>query len=402
MDSNIFNKSLSIFVHSASEYLTDCEPHGDGLICFSLLNGLARRNHDIFAYTRYAAISQKDSHLEVRAGGRHRVPFDSLTAWEHSWRADHWFQHLSKRSNTDIVWRMHPYGTSCPTVPKTLGRPLVVGPLFYGWPENEAMRAKPRFGIGIEKLVSPFAQRGWHRTLQAASMIICATHNHAESMQNQFPQAKVLYLPVIVDPPTSDLSSNRKSTDESKPFHLLFVANLLPNKNPLIFCQAVKLLRDNGINVKATLLGDGLERPNIEAYCASEKLEDTIYLQGKVPNNEVYRYLHSADLLISTSLGEPYGRSIAEAMSVGTPCICHESGGPAEIIENEVDGLLVKELAADAFAVAIARIYTNRQTWQYLSDNAIGKAKNWTSEAVLTSLEDSLIEIRKTKKIIKR
>lgn len=389
-------KSLSIFVHSASQYLTDCEPHGDGLICFSLLNGLARRKHNIFAYTNSAAISQKDSHLQVRTGGWHRVPFDSLAAWEHSWRADHWLQHLS--NNINIVWRMHPYGRGCPTVPKTLGRPLVVGPLFYSWPENEAMKAKPRFGIGIEKLVSPLAQRGWHKTLLAASLIICATPKHAEAMQNQFPQVKVLCLPVIVDPPTFKLSSIRQATDESTPFRLLFVANLVLYKNPLIFCQAVKLLRDNGINVKATLLGDGSERPNIEAYCASQKLEDTIHLQGKVPNNEVYRYLRNTDLLISTSVGEPYGRSIVEAMAVGTPCICHNSGGPAEIIEHEVDGLLVQNLDAKAFADAIAWIYTNCPTWQYLSENAIRKAKSWTNEAVLSHLEQSLLEVSQAKK----
>ncbi|MEH1847237.1 MAG: glycosyltransferase [Nostoc sp.] len=386
-------KSLSIFVHSASQFLTDYQSHGDGLICFSLLNGLARRNHNIFAYTNYAVISQKDSHLQVKSGGRHRVPFDSLGPWEHSWRADHWFENLSHRYDIDIVWRMHPYGVGCPTAPKTLGRPLVVGPLFYSWPENEAMKAKPRFGIGIEKLVSPLAQQGWHRTLQAASLIICATNKQAESMQNQFPQAKVSCLPVIVDPPISNLSSIRKATDKSTPFHLLFVANLVQNKNPLIFCQAVKLVRDYGMNVKATLLGDGSERPHIEAYCALEELENTIHLQGKVPNNEVYSYLRNADLLISSSLGEPYGRSIVEAMSVGTPCICHKSGGPAEIIENEVDGLLVKELTAKAFADALALIYTNRQIWQRLSENAITKAQSWTSEAVFSRLEDSLLEL---------
>lgn len=392
-------KSLSIFVHSASEYLTDCEPHGDGLICFSLLNGLASRNHNVFAYTRSAAISQKDPHLQVKLGGRHRIPFDSLASWEHSWKANNWLKNLS-HPNIDIVWRMHPYGTGSPTVPKTSGRPLVVGPLFYSWPENEEMKAKPRFGIGIEKFISPLANHGWNRTLQAAALIICATKKHAELMGNQFPQAQVLCLPVIVDPPISDIPLIRTITDKSKPFHLLFVANLFPNKNPLIFCQVVKILRENGLNVKATLLGDGSERSKLEAYCISEKLDQCIHLKGKVSNKEVYNYLHTADLLISTSLGEPYGRSIVEAMSVGTPCICHDSGGPAEIIENEVDGLLVKELTAKAFADAIARIYTNHQNWTCLSKNAICKAKNWTSEIILSRLEKSLTGLVETSAIL--
>lgn len=391
-------KKISIFVHCASEYLTDYESHGDGLICFSLLKGLARRNHQIFAYTRYAGIFQKEPYLQVRAGGNPLVPFGSLVPWEHSWRADQWFLNLSKKHDLDLVWRMHPYGTACPTVPKTSGKPLVVGPLFYGWPENKAMIARPRFGIGIQGLVSPLAKQGWHQTLQAASLIICATPKHAMAMQNQFPQTQVLCLPVIVESPLFESPLIRKIPEQLSPLRLLFVANLVPNKNPLIFCEAIRLLRDAGIYVKGMVLGEGAERPSLEAYCTLHGLEDIVCLQGKVPNSEVYHYLRNADLLISTSLGEPYGRAIVEAMSIGTPCICHKSGGPAEIIEHEVDGLLVQELNAKAFADAIALVYTNRQIWQYLSRNAIGKAKSWTSEAVFSRLEPSLLELSQKKK----
>jgi len=387
---------LSIFVHCASDYLTDYEPHGDGLICFSLLNGLAKRNHDIFAYTKYSAIRQKDPHLQVQAGGHHRVPFDSLASWEHAQKADRWLERLSNKHDIDLVWRLHPYGGGCPTVPKTLGKPLVVGPLFYGWPENKAnkaMMAKPRFGIGIQGLVSPFAQEGWHRTLQAASLIICATPKHATAMQTQFPQAQVLCLPVIVDPPAFESPLRRQTADESSVLGLIFVANLFPNKHPLVFCQAVRLLRDAEINVKVTLVGEGPERPAVEAYCAEHGLEDVVCFKGKIPNAEVERHLRDADLLVSTSVGEPYGRSIVEAMSVGVPCICHDSGGPAEIIEHEVDGLLVQEFNAKAFAEAIARVYANPQLWQRLSENAARKAKNWTSEVVLSNLERSLLQV---------
>jgi glycosyltransferase involved in cell wall biosynthesis len=274
---------------------------------------------------------------------------------------------------------------------------LIVGPLFYSWPENKAMIARPRFGIGIQGLVSPLAQYGWHRTLQAASLIICATHKQAMAMQKQFPQAKVLHLPVIVDPPSSESPLIRKAPDESGVFRLLFVANLVPSKNPLVFCQAIKLLRDGGIYVKAMLLGEGSERPTLEAYCASHGLGDIVWLQGKVSNSEVYHHLRDSDLLVSTSLGEPYGRSIVEAMSVGTPCICHNSGGPAEIIEHEVDGLLVQELNAKAFADSIALVLANPQLWQRLSNSAISKAKNWTSDIVLSRLEQALLQVCSTR-----
>jgi len=385
--------NLSIFVQSASDYLTDCESHGEGLICFSLLNGLAKRGHRIFAYTKRVAISRRYPNLEVNNGGHHRVPFDSLAPWEHSWKADRWLGNLSNSHQIDLVWRMPPYGGGCPTVPKTLGKPLVIGPLFYEWPHSNIYRARPRYGIGIQGLISPLAKQGWHNTLKAASLLIGCTPKQVDKLQNQYQQAQGLCLPVIVDPPCPESSLIRKPPDSSAMLRLVFVANLLPWKNPLIFCEAVKLLRDSGISVQGVFLGDGQERFNIETYIRLHELENIVLLKGKVPSHEVYQYLSEADILVSTSLGEPYGRSIVEAMSVGTPCICHNSGGPREIIEHEVDGLLVQDLNAKAFANSIASLRVNPQLWERLSQNAIRKAKNWRSEVVLSSLEESLLKL---------
>src|SRR4051794_21660375 len=100
---------LSVFVHRASERLTDHDSHGDGLICFSLLNGLAARGHRVYAYTDHPAVARAHPNLIV-AGRRHRSPFNSLAPWEHAWRAERWLGQLLRTGPIDLVWRMHPYG----------------------------------------------------------------------------------------------------------------------------------------------------------------------------------------------------------------------------------------------------------------------------------------------------
>ncbi len=93
----------------------------------------------------------------------------------------------------------------------------------------------------------------------------------------------------------------------------------------------------------------------------------SVCFRGKVPNSEVYGYVREADFLVSTSLGEPYGRGIAEAMSVGTPAVCHRSGGPADFIDDGEDGLLVDELTAAAYAGRIGRRLAEPGAWGRLS-----------------------------------
>ena len=389
------HQTLSIFVHRASECLTDYESHGDGLICYSLLNGLAQRGHRIYAYANTAPICEEHPRLQVKTA-QHRVPANSLANWEHSWRADQWQKELGRTTTFDLVWRMHPYSWGCPRPPLTNGKPLVVGPLFYGWPDQPATQnplARPRFGIGIEGLVKPAALRGWQRTLSQAALILCATDNHTAAVQEEYPRSRVQTLPVIVDTPDDAGRGLRASYSASRPLRLLFIANLLPYKQPLVFCEAIQRLRAYGIPAEGVLLGDGPERAKVEAYCAEHGLKSAVCFRGKVANAEVFEHLRESHFLVSTSLGEPYGRGIAEAMAVGIPAVCHRSGGPADFIADGGDGLLVEELTPKAYADRIAEAVNRPGLWQALSENARRKAAAWRSEVVLSHLEESLLDV---------
>ena len=98
-------------------------------------------------------------------------------------------------------------------------------------------------------------------------------------------------------------------------------------QNPIVFCEIVKLLHEKGIDVTGVILGDGPEMTNVVEYCRSGGIEQYMSLPGKAPNADVYRHIAASNYFVSTSVGEPYGRSIVEAMSVGTPCVCHRWGG---------------------------------------------------------------------------
>ena len=287
-------------------------------------------------------------------------------------------------------------GGGCPYPPHTFGKPLVIGPLYYGWPEVPGVRpatGQPRFGVGLQGLVRPLMERGWHRTLQAASLIFCATEPHTAAIQTQYPQAVVKTLPVIVTPPDGLGTASRRGPEPGGSVTLLFVANLVPYKNPDVFIEMVALLRQSGVDAQGIILGDGPERERLQADCARLGMDRAICFVGKVPNAEVYRHVSEADFLVSLSQGEPYGRGITEAMSVGTPAVCHRSGGPADFINDGKDGLLVDELTADAYAKRIQSALRTPGTWGRLFANALRKAEDWRSEVVLSRLEESLYAV---------
>ena len=342
-------RTLTIFVHRASECLTDHRSHGDGLICHSLLAGLARRGHKIYAFTNDDQVGNKVENLIVR-GQAPRSPAHALANWELAWRANRWLKRIARHERIDLVWRMHPYGMGCPAVPAHGDRPLVVGPLFYAWPVASSAEAlgRPRLGFGIAPLLRPLAERGWARTLKQASLVICATPAHAQAT-SALTGGQVVSIPVMVQPP---VGLEDKPADPEQALRLLFVGNLEPKKNAQVFVETVALLERQNIAVQGAIVGEGSEDRALRDLAA--RLGVSIQFLGRLPNNEIYGVMAQFDMLLSASVSEPYGRSIVEAMSVGTPALCHRSGGPADIIDDGADGLLSSVLSAEAYAKLLA------------------------------------------------
>jgi glycosyltransferase involved in cell wall biosynthesis len=77
--------------------------------------------------------------------------------------------------------------------------------------------------------------------------------------------------------------------------------------------------------------------------------------------SEVRPVVADLDILVLPSLQEPFGRSIIEAMALGTAVVASEVGGIPEIIRDNVDGRLVPPGDSDALAGAIASLIDDPQ-----------------------------------------
>jgi glycosyltransferase involved in cell wall biosynthesis len=81
------------------------------------------------------------------------------------------------------------------------------------------------------------------------------------------------------------------------------------------------------------------------------------------------------DLLLLPSWREAFGRVAAEAMAVGVPVLATDVGGPAEIVRDGVDGLLLPPRAPSAWAAAAAGLLDDPQRRAAMARAGVRRAR---------------------------
>ena len=137
-----------------------------------------------------------------------------------------------------------------------------------------------------------------------------------------------------------------------------FVGRLVAWKRPDIFVTAGARLANRNPRIDLALLLLGHDEagiaPHLQNLSRSEGVEERLYFAGF--RQPIEHWIAGMDVLMATSEREPFGRSLIEAMALGTPVVASRAAGHIEIIEHERTGLLVPPNEPKAFAAAAHQI----------------------------------------------
>lgn len=145
------------------------------------------------------------------------------------------------------------------------------------------------------------------------------------------PAARIEVIPNPVDiPRISQLAAQRP--EMNLPDHFIVSVNrLVVNKNVAMQLEA---LHRSGLPHHLVVLGDGPERPALEAQAAALGLTDRVHFLGFTSNP--FAVVARADMFLSTSNAEGFPNALAEAMALGIPCVATNCrAGPAEILAGD-------------------------------------------------------------------
>jgi len=112
--------------------------------------------------------------------------------------------------------------------------------------------------------------------------------------------------------------------------------------------------------IRLVLAGEGEELPDIQARIRGAGLERLVQLTGRLSESDLIGHLSRCRAVVFPPFDEDYGFVTVEAFASARPVItCHDSGGPAEIVEDGASGLVVEPTPA-ALAQAFRRVIDDR------------------------------------------
>ncbi len=130
---------------------------------------------------------------------------------------------------------------------------------------------------------------------------------------------------------------------EDLPFEdnkLVCVGRLAPQKGQVLIMEAVKQLKEEGVDVRLILAGDGDLRDIIESYIDSMGLRDNVKITGWLSSEQVKDELQSSRALVLPSFAEGLPVVIMEALALHRPVVSTYVAGIPELVDSAC-GILI-------------------------------------------------------------
>lgn len=184
---------------------------------------------------------------------------------------------------------------------------------------------------------------------------------------------------------------------------ILFLGTLAAHKGVQTAIAALPFLRvaRPEIQLTLTLVGDG--HPEFEKQlrqqCRKNGVSDSVHFRSAVKKEEIPKILARHDVLVVPSIWEePFGRVLVEGMAAGVVVVGTASGGSAEILQHEVNGLVFPTEDAHALAQCLLRLIDDPALYARLAKAGKATAPKFDLQRMVDEMEQFFIETIATEK----
>jgi len=215
---------------------------------------------------------------------------------------------------------------------------------------------KPRVVQSRHMRITRFKDDFYHRFLyKNMDMMLAVTQQVKEQIEKFIPSEicpKVETLYIGAQQPTIISQEEKKIRREDLALGTSFMVGIVgriePQKGQWVVIDAIEKLIHRGIDVRALIIGHAMSDEYLNTLIrdvAMRGLKDRILFTGFTC--EAQAMMQLCDVMVLATENETFGLVLIEAMMCGVCVVASDSGGPLEIIDDGVNGLLFKTFNSD-------------------------------------------------------
>jgi L-malate glycosyltransferase len=346
-------RPLGIFILHASDMLTDCLPHGDGLMADSFIRRLAEQGHRLHVAVNGLDLKEPyPSNVtlhKIETGNNATGPGARVRYALNAYRI---LTGLLRNGAVDIVHQLNPVVTGLSLPFWNCPRPLVLGPYVPDWPmilyngRLEPPRPFDRAKIRVKQEI-------WQLQHRIASAIILSTPAAFEKIRDRAQSgSKVHLIPYGVDTDKFFMSP----MPEEKT--ILFVGSIMQHKGVFVLLEAFRQILTVLPDCRLVFAGVGSDMDKAKSVAASLGNAANVQFLGRVAHDDLPQVMRRCSVLCVPSFGEAFGLVAIEAMASGRPVVGTEASGLGYLIRDE-GGCKVPVGDADRLAESLVAILRN-------------------------------------------
>jgi glycosyltransferase involved in cell wall biosynthesis len=277
------------------------------------------------------------------------------------------------------------------TLPRRLRLPVVVNDRA-----NIRTMTRPNLDRGLGwalRVLTVRLMAGW--CYRRARFVVCNSRANAEQVREFIgaPHPPVVAIPNPVN--VEEIQARFPTRDRSRlgdPAAPVIAGHgrLFYGKGWETLIRVLGRVHEKFPGARLRLLGEGVQRPALEALAEAEGVRDYCDFEGF--KSDPFPALESADVYVLASRSEGMPNSLLEAIALGLPCVSTDCPtGPAEILGRDGRvGRLVAVDAIDEMVAAIVELLTSGETRNALSQAARRRAEDFRLEVCVEAYADVL------------
>jgi glycosyltransferase involved in cell wall biosynthesis len=132
------------------------------------------------------------------------------------------------------------------------------------------------------------------------------------------------------------------------------------------------------MDVKLDLVGTGDGRAANKTQVLQLGLENRVRFLGYVPREKIAEHYAAADVFVLPSFNEGMSVALLEAMASGLAVVVTPTGGTAELVEQEVNGLIFEWADVAALTAHLRRLASDRSLLSRMGDASRRRAEEFS------------------------